>query len=109
MKWQKCHWGGHSIFVLKGDYAQQVVVDPANLQMVTQIINNQTTPLHSPMLKKWQPGKITPFLLNDGSLYGSGGNDSGQLGLNHVIPDLAHSNSCIWCKKYFCGKNHTGC
>ena len=75
---------GHSIFVLKGDYAYTTGRGGSG-QLANGNTNNQSNYSFAlSNVKAVAADKITPlFLLNDGSLYGSGGNDSGQLGLNH--------------------------
>jgi alpha-tubulin suppressor-like RCC1 family protein len=75
---------GHSIFVLKGDYAYTTGRGGSG-QLANGSTNNQSN--YSFALSNVKAvaagGNHSLFLLNDGSLYGSGGNDSGQLGLNH--------------------------
>ena len=76
--------GGHSIFILKGDFAYTTGRGGSG-QLANGSSSNQSNYSFAlSNVKHAAAGENhSLFLRNDGSLFGSGGNDSGQLGLNH--------------------------
>ena len=76
--------GGHSIFILKGDYAYTTGRGTSGQLANGGSTNQSNYSFALPNVKHAAAGENhSLFLRNDGSLDGSGGNDSGQLGLSH--------------------------
>ncbi|MBT7651322.1 MAG: hypothetical protein HN553_10135, partial [Opitutae bacterium] len=76
--------GGHSIFVLKGDYAYTTGQGTSGQLANGGSTNQSNYSFALSNVKHAAAGENhSLFLRNDGSLDGSGGNDFGQLGLSH--------------------------
>ena len=76
--------GGHSIFLLKGDYAYADRSGTSGQLGNGELSNSSTYEFAMSGVKSVAAGSNhSLFLKKDGSLYGTGGNEYGELGLGH--------------------------